>query len=166
MDVINQGALVGLPHMLAYRVNRDVGELMMTHGGNCLDRAIHNYKTVEERTHFAAEMLRQTIMALKTLHSIGYSHGDLKLQNMCVRTDSHGRLRFTLIDFGICQRLYQPGVNKESNSGFRGNLAYCTDQQLLHFRPTQFDDLISAVAMAYYMVNKFLPINIYVDQRR
>ena len=47
-------------------------------------------------------MLRQLIAALKSLHSIGYSHGDIKAPNICLRKDSTGALRFTLIDFGIC----------------------------------------------------------------
>ena len=36
MQVISHGALPGLPHMLAYRVSPDVGEVLMTHGGMSL----------------------------------------------------------------------------------------------------------------------------------
>lgn len=44
-----------------------------------------------------------------------------------MRKDSKGRLKFTLIDFGISQKLYQPGVNKEKNKQFRGNYMFCSN---------------------------------------
>lgn len=52
-----------------------------------------------------AEMLRQIIPGLARLHKVGYSHGDLKLENICARSSIHGNLKFTLIDFGMSQRL-------------------------------------------------------------
>jgi serine/threonine protein kinase len=58
--------------------------------------------TFQKRCNFIAEMLRQIIMALKNLHNLGYSHGDLKPENVCARKTREGRLKFTLIDFGIC----------------------------------------------------------------
>ena len=102
MEVINRGTLIGLPHMLGYKVAKKYSEIMMTHGGNSLDKWFPNLKDRTERVHFAADMLRQIIMALKTLHGVGYSHGDMKPENLCVRQNSGGRLKFTLIDFGIC----------------------------------------------------------------
>ena len=66
-------------------------------------------------------------MALKTIHGIGYSHCDLKLQNICVREDVQGKLKFTLIDFGISKKLYTPGVNSETMKFNMGNLMFCSD---------------------------------------
>lgn len=57
------------------------------------------------RVQYAADMLRQMIMALKVLHGLGYSHGDLKPENICARETKEGKLKFTLIDFGLCQKL-------------------------------------------------------------
>jgi tRNA A-37 threonylcarbamoyl transferase component Bud32 len=94
--------MAGLPHMLAYKVADDVSEMMMTHGGNSLEDWIPYLKTHGKRTDFAAEMLRQIIKMLKDLHSIGYSHGKLGLENICARIDIDGRLVFSLIDFGLC----------------------------------------------------------------
>jgi len=50
-------------------------------------------------------MLRQIIPALKTLHGVGYTHGDIKLENICARICSNGNYKFTLIDFGLCRKL-------------------------------------------------------------
>ena len=35
-SVINNGTLVGFPHLLGYKVSKEYSEIMMTHGGNCL----------------------------------------------------------------------------------------------------------------------------------
>jgi serine/threonine protein kinase len=54
-----------------------------------------------------AEMLRQVLPGLAHLHMIGYSHGDLKLENICARTSINNNFKFTLIDFGMSQKLPQ-----------------------------------------------------------
>ena len=41
----------------------------------------------------------------KMLHELGYSHGDLKPENICARKRQSGEIVFTLIDFGLCQKL-------------------------------------------------------------
>jgi serine/threonine protein kinase len=84
-SVINNENLVGFPHLLGYKVNKTCSEIMMTHGGNCISKWSKKFNDHRERANFAAEMLRQTIIALKTLHGLGYSHGDLKQENICVR---------------------------------------------------------------------------------
>ena len=110
-------------------------------------------------------MLRQIIMALKTLHGIGYSHGDLKPANICVRRDSKGRLKFTLIDFGICQRLPKLGDSCKKNRSFRGNLMFASDWQLRQYTATQYCDLTSLAGVAYYIVNeKEMPMTAYKRQ--
>jgi serine/threonine protein kinase len=90
LQVINKGVLVGLPHMLGYKVGKDFSEILMTHGGNSLEKWTPRLTKQIDRIDFAADMLRQIIAALKTLHSVGYSHGDLKLENICVRKDTKG----------------------------------------------------------------------------
>lgn len=116
------------------------------------------------RISFAADMLRQAIMALKTLHSQSYSHGDLKPENVCVRESSGGGLKFSLIDFGLCKKLPVPGNNRKKNSNFRGNLMFCSDLQLKHFIPTLYCDLTSLVAVAFYVVEKEVPSTIYASE--
>lgn len=157
VSVINKGNLVGLPHMLGYKVSKSYSEIMMTHGGNCLEKWTPRLPNRIKRVNFAADMLRQIIMALKTLHSLGYSHGDLKPENVCVRESSEGRLKFTLIDFGLCQKLHKVGEIHKKNKYFRGNFMFCSDLQLKHYRPTQFCDLISLLSVAFYVVHKDVP---------
>jgi serine/threonine protein kinase len=80
-------------------------------------------------------MLRQGITALKTFHSLGFVHGDLKPQNVCARETKDGKLKFTLIDFGISQKLAMPD-EMIKNKYFRGNFMFCSDHQLKILKPT------------------------------
>jgi len=65
---------------------------------------------------FAVDMLREIIPALALLHNFGYSHGDLKPENICARTSNLcDRLKFTLIDFGMSQKLPNRCLIKNKN---------------------------------------------------
>ena len=116
------------------------------------------------KINFAGDMLRQTIIALKTLHGLGYSHGDLKPENVCVRESSESGLKFSLIDFGLCTKLPIPGAEHKQNKYFRGNFMFCSDLQLMKFIPTQFCDLISLINVAYYIVLKEIPATKYARE--
>ena len=100
LDQVN--CITGVPLMLGYKVNKQVGEIMMTHNGNCIDKWMGQLTSITQRINFAADMLRQLIVALKTLHELGYSHADLKPENICARKRQSGDFVFTLIDFGLC----------------------------------------------------------------
>ena len=92
----------GLPELLGYKIGQGVGEILMTNGGECLEYWMERVKSHRAKVNFAVEMLRQIIPALERLHSNGYSHGDLKLENICARaSQSDSCVKFTLIDFGM-----------------------------------------------------------------
>lgn len=124
----HQISLPGLPLMIGYKVGKDYCEIMMTHGGNNLEQWTAHIKQPERRVDFAADMLRQILSALKTLHSLGYSHGDIKPENICARRTKENKIKFTLIDFGLAQKLN--AIGKTHNSNFRGNYMFCSDHQL------------------------------------
>lgn len=75
-------------------------------------------------------MLRQIIPGLERLHSLGYSHGDLKLENICARsTQGDSCLKFTLIDFGMSQKIVKLGSKRDVPTlTFRGNLMFASDR--------------------------------------
>lgn len=145
-----------MPFMLAFKSNHTVGEIMMTHGGNNLHRWLDAHQLKSERAHFAADFLRQSIMAIKTLHSFGYSHGDLKPENVCVLELDHGNYKFTLIDFGLCVKLVEPGDPKRTHD-FRGNLMFSSDQQIKKGKPTRYCDLLALLNMAYFIIYEEVP---------
>ena len=57
-------------------------------------------------------MLKQLILGLEKIHNLGYSHGDLKPENICARKTHDGQIKFTLIDLGMSARLYELGDMK------------------------------------------------------
>ena len=54
---------------------------------------------------FALAMVRQVTAGLETLHNFGYSHSDLKTENICARIGKDDKFKFTLIDFGLVTKL-------------------------------------------------------------
>ena len=109
-----------LPKLLAYKIDEDAGEILMTNDGMNLDAWSQRLTSFKERVPFAFAMLEQVIKALKLLHSFGYSHGDFKPDNICARIDGEGitpgrtkgsgnGYRFTLIDLGMASKLPRLG---------------------------------------------------------
>jgi serine/threonine protein kinase len=62
-------------------------------------------------------------LGLKKIHDFGYSHGDLKPENICARMSSKGQYKFTLIDLGMASKLPKIGQNMARKS-FRGNYMF------------------------------------------
>ena len=101
----------------------------MTNGGECLERWMERVTSRRNRLCFMAEMLRQILPGLARLHDQGYSHGDLKLENICARTCENGSLKFTLIDFGMSQKIHSIRSTKDVPAKiFRGNLMFASDR--------------------------------------
>ena len=72
---------------------------------------------------FALSMVNQVAQGIRRLHSFGYSHSDLKLENICARIRSNGKFKFTLIDFGMVAKLPRIGENiNKAKKRHRGNL--------------------------------------------
>ena len=91
------------------------------------------------------------------MHEFGYSHGDLKPENICARMTHDGNVRFTLIDLGMASKLPRPGAPVSSKMYFRGNYMFAGVNQIEVKRASSIDDLYSLLCVAYYFVNKTLP---------
>lgn len=149
--------------LLGYKVSKDFCEILMNYNGSNLCQWIAHISDYQTRLDFAADLLRQGIIALKTVHALGYSHGDLKPENVCARQSRNGKLKFTLIDFGIGRKLGMPNDDTPCKH-FRGNFLFCSDRQLKMFKPTQFCDLIALVYIAYFVVYKEVPATEYAQE--
>lgn len=148
--------LAGFPLMIGYKIRQDCSEILMTHGGSTLAQWYRFIENRQKRIDFAADFLRQSIAALKTLHSVGYAHGDLKSENVCARQTKDGGYKFTLIDFGICTKL-SDAHDVERGAHFRGNLMNCSTRQLLFQKPTRVCDLQALLQIAYYLIYGVVP---------
>jgi len=81
------------------------------------------------------EIAIQMIRSLQLLHSIGYTHNDIKPGNVMINRgdltqDNDEKLKVTLIDYGFAKKYLFPsdGVNKHvmqtKEETFRGNIAF------------------------------------------
>ena len=95
----------------------------MTYGGPTLKHWMKKMPDKQKCQDFTMIMLTQIINGLRSLHRFGYSHGDLKGENICARVDSNGHFKFTLIDLGICTKLPKMGQNPYVPN-FKGNLMF------------------------------------------
>jgi len=78
----------GLPDLLAYRVSDGHGELMMTDAGKPISFFKQRIRSAEGKIDFMKAMIAQVAIALKKIHEFGYSHSDLKPENICCRVTS------------------------------------------------------------------------------
>ena len=86
-----------------------MGEILMTNGGPTLTHWKRQIKNKDKRMLFAKTMIYQILKGLEKLHKLGFSHSDLKMDNICARVSNDGTYKFTLIDFGVVSRLTKIG---------------------------------------------------------
>ena len=101
-------------------------------------------------------MINQLFHALELLHSFGYSHGDIKPENICAKPLKDGSFKFTLIDFGVIAKTPKIGEPTDEKV-FRGNLLASSADHLNNKRPGSIDDLYSMLCVAYYFIHDTLP---------
>ena len=133
----------------------------MNDAGKSLEKWYQMGLSRSHRMRFTCEMLRQMVRALNQLHDLGYSHGDIKPENICAKYDDKGELVFTLIDFGVSLRLFEYG-QEQNNDIFRGNLNFSSPEHLMNCRASRVDDLYSLLCVAYRFVFHLLPWEEYL----
>ena len=107
---------------------------------------------------FSLAMVYQVVQGLEKVHKFGYSHSDLKLENICARVSSDGYFKFTLIDFGVVSRLIKIGEVYDYNRKlFRGNLLTSSLDHILSHRSSVIDDIYTLLCVAYVFVFDQLP---------
>ena len=90
-DILNtNGSHDGLPLLLSYKLKQEGSEILIADAGISLDKWGEEKMDRRQRMDFAIEMLKQIIPALKKLHDLGFSHGDIKHENICARYDRNG----------------------------------------------------------------------------
>ena len=90
------------------------------------------------------------------MHHFGYSHGDLKSENICARICNDGSFKFTLIDLGVVSKLTKIGEDTKHKS-FRGNFMASSPDHIINRRASIVDDLYSLLCVAYFFVFETLP---------
>ena len=73
----------GLPRLFAYKVKDMHGEILMADAGKPLSFWMRQITSTKQRFNFVCQMLPQLIEALSKIHSFGFSHSDIKMDNIC-----------------------------------------------------------------------------------
>jgi calcium-dependent protein kinase len=118
-------------------------------GGDVFSR-IHEKKTFTEAK--ASEALRQMLLALNYMHSHGYVHRDVKLENLVY--DAKGSDYLKLIDFGFSAR-WEPNLGTKLDECL-GTAAYCAPEVLKRSYTSQCD-LWSLGVVAYILIGGKMP---------
>ena len=103
------------------------------------------------------------IVNLYKLHSIGFVHNDLKLENILIGTNSSKTLeKFYLIDFGISSQYYDFAKNEHiplrRDVGFKGTFRFSSqNHHCYNLGPSRRDDLESLIYLCIYCLTNDLP---------
>lgn len=118
--------------------------LEYTPNGSLMDLITRYGKLAE---HEARYYFQQIIEGLEYLHELGYSHRDIKPDNILI--DSEGNAKIS--DFGF-------SVNKEIVSDYKGTKEYMCPEILTgqEFDPKQ-SDLFSAAITLFILISKHAP---------
>lgn len=104
------------------------------------------------------------ISQLEILHKLGYTHGDLKFQNICI---SEHRKTFTIIDFALVTKIFhRNGIPKkqESVKEFYGNSLFSSDSMVNLLTTGRKDDLESMMYILCFLHSGTLPIIEFINQ--
>ena len=146
----------GFPCLLGFDVRNNTSEILMAYAGQTVDQWQQQLVRWEDRLCFASTMICQMVKTLEKLHSLGFTHCDIKGDNICAVLDPYGQLQFTLIDFGVSTGFRSSKKIKQRKS-FKGNFLFASFDHISFGRADKIDDLISLVYLAFYFVHGSLP---------
>jgi len=90
------------------------------------------------------------INALKTMHTIGYTHNDLKGSNIMIKNIDSDELDVVLIDYGFAKKIIDSDGNLKEMcevDTFEGNIMNASLNQMNFQSTSRCDDLISVFYM-------------------
>ena len=92
----------------SYRIEKSLGETL----GRYIARSLENGVSAHTEKMDIIQMLNQIEQQLEKLHSKGFAHMDLKLENVATRYDQAGRLLFSLLDMPSASELSGRGKER------------------------------------------------------
>ena len=100
-------------------------------------------------------MIREVTQSLRILHNLGYSHGDLKPENICAKQLKDSEFQFTVMNMLMSKKLVKLGA-KSTGAG-SWNVFFASVHSFFNQSLTQLDDLFSLLFVAYYFIEGSLP---------
>lgn len=110
-------------------------------------------------TSEACEIGIQTIQAIETLHKEAFLHQDLKPCNILM--GPKGEKLYHLVDFGLSRsfidRQTKHHIPQRTESTFKGNFVFCSNNLLNGIQASRRDDIISLLLILFFIIKKGLP---------
>jgi len=106
----------------------------------------------------------QIVSQIEILHKLGYTHGDLKFQNICYNEETH---QYSIIDFALVTKIFHKnGQHKEQEKvkSFYGNSLFASDSMVNLLTTSRKDDLESLMYIFCYLYTGILPIIEFINQ--
>lgn len=123
-------------------------------GGEMFDR-IQERKSVSEM--YISAVLKDIMTGLKGLHSKGYVHRDLKLENlMLVNTNPQSPVK--IIDFGMMVEM-DPKLQMYKSKGVQGTRGYVAPESITRCEYTPKTDVFQAGCTLYALLSGFQAFN-------
>ena len=153
------------PVIISAKVSKTQGEILMTFSGNNIEYEFDLGSSFRDSYHqrlFTLKQLSdigiQLTSQFEILHKLGYTHGDIKLQNICFdrHTDS-----YTLIDFALAIKIFhRNGTHKTQKRamGFTGNTFFASESMVNLMSTSRKDDLESLLQLLCYLYSGSLPV--------
>ena len=113
------------------------------------------------------DLALRLLSILEDIHAAGYVYNDLKLDNIMVgfkdklpkttrpSQNAFSKVSIHLVDFGYSTKYMKDGkhIEKSEVKTFRGNMMFCSLNQLQFKTPSRRDDLISLCYLLSYLLN-------------
>ena len=101
---------------------------------------------------------------MEIIHKLGYTHGDLKFQNICYHDQTK---RFTILDFALVTKIFHKnGIHKQQEKvrSFYGNSLFASDSMINLKTTSRKDDLESLLYIMCFLNSGTLPIIEFINK--
>lgn len=161
----------GFPVIISAKLSSSTGEIMMSYVGKdifeiySIDRGLndptkHRALTVSELSTLGMQIISQ----LEILHRLGYTHNDLKFQNICFNQETK---LFSLIDFALVTKIFNANGNhkqQEKLKSFYGNSLFAPDSMIKLMSTGRKDDIESFIYILCYLYQGNLPVVQFINE--
>lgn len=161
----------GFPIIISAKLSSSLGEIMMSYVGKDIFEVFNIERSLNDPAQHRGLSLQQIsqlgmqiISQLEILHKMGYTHGDLKFQNICYNEETK---RYSLIDFALVTRIFHSnGQHKDQEDvrSFFGNSLFAPDSMVSLKSTGRKDDIESFMYILCYLYKGMLPVVEFINE--
>ncbi|CDW72341.1 tau-tubulin kinase 1 [Stylonychia lemnae] len=157
-----------IPELISYKTDKIFAEILMADAGIDLTQLLcgENNQQSFNKYQIGLQVGFQVLCALEQIHQNGYIHCDIKLDNICSKSNTQNEntnipctqnsLTYTLIDFGLASKFTSKGKHliQESIDFFKGNILFASENAIKLKSQSRKDDLESLMYLVTFIINE------------